>query len=84
LSVAVRPPYRRRNHHLEKGVTVSDVLVCVGCGRSEGHSDMCDLGGYVPRGTRHELVTQIEHEHNWQFSKPCLTGCRYCAEEAGG
>ncbi|GAA4221616.1 hypothetical protein FHR32_005157 [Streptosporangium album] len=56
---------------------MSSNLVCVGCGRAEGHAEMCNLGGYV---TREQLAAEADalrtHERDHLLKR--VPGCEFC------
>jgi hypothetical protein len=56
-----------------------ETIVCGGCGRVEGHTLMCDLGGYT---TVEQWAAEVEEErvhdqvHAWGTKR--VEGCEIC------
>lgn len=55
------------------------VIVCVGCGLTEGHLPVCEGGGYADRDqlAAERRAEQVHEREHWRLDER-VKGCEYC------
>lgn len=55
------------------------VLVCIGCGLAEGHTQMCEGGGYIDREHLAQMVdAERTHDRDHMRLNERVQGCESC------